>query len=245
MDFGLKKKRVLVQGSSSGLGFAMAKAFSEEGAIVSICSRNKERIKSASKQIPKSIFFTCDLDRKGANQQLIHNVIEKLGGIDILVINTGGPLQGRFLDLSLSDWQYGFEKLYLSAVESMMAVLPFMKSQKWGRILLSTSTTAKEPRTALVISSALRSGLLGLMKTVSNEVAADRITVNALMPGYIKTERLTELKLSEEELVQEIPTKRLGTAEEYAALAVFLASEQAAYVTGQAIACDGGLIRSY
>ncbi len=245
MDLGLKKKRVLVQGSSSGLGFAIAKAFAKEGAIVGICSRDLKRIQAASEQIPGSVPFVCDLDQAGESRKLIQEVIKKLGGIDVLVTNTGGPPKGLFADLSNGDWQSGFEKLYLSVIESLQEALPLMRAQKWGRILLSTSTAAKEPIGTLTISSSLRSGLLGLMKAVSNEVAPDGVTVNTLMPGYTKTERLAELKVSEEKLLQEIPAKRLGLPEEYAALATFLASQQAAYITGQAIACDGGLIRSY
>jgi 3-oxoacyl-[acyl-carrier protein] reductase len=245
MDLGLKKKRVLVQGASSGLGFAIAKAFADEGALVAICSRDKKRIEAASRHIPSSIPYVCDLDEKGAPQELVNKVIDTLGGIDILVTNTGGPPKGRFLDISPSDWQKGFDKLYLSVIESISAVLPFMQKHTWGRILLSTSSAAKEPIKGLTVSNALRSGLLGLMKTISDEVASQSITVNALLPGYTKTKRLAELKIPEEDLVRLIPANRLGTPEEYAALAVFLASQQAAYITGQAIACDGGLIKGY
>ncbi len=244
MNLGLQKKRVLVQGSSSGLGLAIAKAFAAEGASVAICSRDQKRIEQAAKEIPGAVGFVCDLDKKGAPTQLVKDVVSKLGGIDVLVVNTGGPPKGLFADLSLDAWQEGFQKLYLSAIESMQAALPHMRKQKWGRILFSTSTAAKQPIAKLTVSNSLRSGLLGLMKTVSQEVAAEGITVNALMPGSTRTERLAELGRSEAELVQEIPAKRLGEPEEYAALAVFLASQQAGYITGQAIACDGGLIKA-
>ncbi len=245
MDLGLKKRRVIVQGASSGLGFAIAEAFAKEGAAVAICSRDEERVEAAAKKIPGAIPFVCDLDVRGNGKKLIAEVVDRLGGIDVLITNTGGPPKGPFLNLSLNDWEIGFEKLYLSVIESLQAALPHMQAQRWGRILFSTSTAAKEPIPGLTVSNAIRSGLLGLMKTVSYEVAKDGITVNALMPGYTKTERLAELKVSEETLIQEIPAKRLGLPEEYAALAVFLASQSAGYITGQAIACDGGLIRSY
>jgi len=245
MDLGLNHKRVLVQGASAGLGFAMAEAFAKEGAEVAICSRNKERVEAAAKKIPRAVPFVCDLDVKGNGKKLIAEVVHRLGGLDVLITNTGGPPKGLFLNLSLKDWEIGFEKLYLSVVESVQAALPHMQSQKWGRILFSTSTAAKEPIPGLTVSNAIRSGLLGLMKTISQEVAKEGITVNALMPGYTKTERLAELQVAEETLLQEVPAKRLGLPEEYAALAVFLASQPAGYITGQAIACDGGLIRSY
>jgi 3-oxoacyl-[acyl-carrier protein] reductase len=243
MDLHLKNKRVLVQGSSSGLGFAIAKAYAEEGALVAICSRDKKRIREAALQIPRSIPFLCDLSETGSALFLVEEVSKKLGGIDILITNNGGPPKGAFSDLSMEKWQEGFQSLWISAIESIKASLPFMKEQKWGRILLSTSTAAKEPIPSLTVSNALRSGLLGLMKTISQEVAPFGITVNALLPGYTKTERLEELGISDEILAASIPAKRLGKPEEFAALATFLGSEQASYITGQAIACDGGLIR--
>jgi 3-oxoacyl-[acyl-carrier protein] reductase len=243
MDFHLKGKRVLVLGSSAGLGFAVAKAFAEEGAHVAICSRDQKRIEAAALEIPGAKPFVCDLDKIGEGKKLVEAVIKALGGIDILFINTGGPSAGVFENLDLTAWQKGFEKLYLSAIECIQASLPSMKKQKWGRIILNTSTAAKEPIASLVISSGLRSGLLGLMKTLSGEVAPFQITVNAILPGYIQTERLTELGQSADAISRDIPMGRIGSTEEFAALSVFLGSKQAAYITGQAIACDGGRLR--
>jgi len=243
MDLQLKGKRVLVLGSSSGLGFGVAKAFALEGAHVAICSRNLKRIESAAKEIPNALPFVCDLDKIGEGKKLVEQVIKAFGGLDILFINTGGPTPGVFADLDIASWQKGFEKLYLSAIECIQAVLPLMKKQKWGRILLNTSTAAKEPISSLVISSGLRSGLLGLMKTLSCEVAPFQITVNALLPGYIKTERLAELGHSEEEISKDIPMGRIGDVDEFANLALFLGSSLASYITGQTVACDGGRLR--
>ncbi len=243
MDLHLKGKRALILGSSDGLGFAVAKAFVEEGAKVALCSRDKKRIESAAQSLPGTLPFICDLDKSGEGKKLVEHVTQSLGGIDIIFINTGGPPAGTFATLSLSEWQKGFEKLYLSAIESIQACLPGMKKQGWGRILINTSTAAKEPISSLVISSGLRSGLLGLMKTLSNELAPFQITVNALLPGYIRTQRLKELGHSEEEISKEIPLGRLGSPEEFAALALFLGSEAASYITGQAIACDGGKLK--
>lgn len=243
MDLQLKGKRVLVLGSSSGLGFGVAKAFALEGAHVAICSRNAQRIESAAKNIPGALPFVCDLDKIGEGHKLVEQVIQALGGIDILFVNTGGPSPGVFADLDLSLWQKGFEKLYLSAIECIQASLPEMKKQRWGRIILNTSTAAKEPISTLVISSSLRSGLLGLMKTLSSEVAPFQITVNAILPGYIKTERLAELSHDQEEILKDILMGRIGEVKEFADLAVFLGSGLASYITGQAIACDGGRLR--
>ena len=131
----------------------------------------------------------------------------------------------------------------MSAIQAIQAALPHMQKQKWGRIILSTSSSSRQPIPELTISNAYRPGLLGVMKTVAMEVASDGITVNAIMPGSIHTRRMEELKVPMEELAEQVPAKRLGTPEEFAALATFLASEPATYITGQAIACDGGLIK--
>lgn len=171
-------------------------------------------------------------------------MIERFQGLDVLVINTGGPKEGDFAALTLKDWQEGFDKLFYSAIETIQAALPVMQKNRWGRIILCSSTSAKEPISALTISSAFRSGLSGLAKTLSQQLASYGITVNVIMPGFIATQRLYELDLDIANITQEIPLKRLGKPEEVGALACFLASEQAGYITGQLIACDGGRIRS-
>lgn len=243
MDLQLKNKRVLVQGSSSGLGFAIAQAYAQEGAIVAICSRDSERIVKASQKIPASLPLTCDLNLPGAGKKLVQQVVEKLGGLDILITNTGGPPKGPFQDLTEADWRQGFQNLWMSAVESIQEALKSMTAQRWGRIILSTSTAAKEPIPGLMISNSFRSGLLGLMKSLSQETAPYQVTVNSILPGYTNTDRLKEFDVSEQEWGEIIPAQRLGKPEEFAALAVFLGSESAGYITGQAIACDGGLIK--
>jgi 3-oxoacyl-[acyl-carrier protein] reductase len=243
MDLNLQRKRVLIQGSSSGLGFAIAQAYAKEGARVAICSRSEERIRTAAEQIPGAAPFVADLDQRGAGLKLVKDVVAALGGIDVLVTNTGGPPKGNFADLSLDDWQKAFERLYMSAIESIREALPHMKSQKWGRIILSVSSSAKQPISGLTLSNAIRSGLLGLMKTLSLEVASFGVTVNAMLPGFIRTQRLKELGIDEKEAIRDIPIGRFGEPKEYAALALFLGSEQASYITGQAIACDGGILK--
>lgn len=243
MQLGLKNKRVVVQGSSTGLGFAIAKSFAQEGAKVVICSTNQERIQHAAAQIPGSIPLVFDLDIPGNGRLLIQRAAQALGGIDILITNTGGPPKGDFSELTTQDWEKGFRRLWLSATESIHEALPLMKHQKFGRIIMNTSTSAKEPIPHLTVSNGFRSGLIGLMKSLSREAAPFNITVNAIMPGYTKTDRLAELKVPEDKLIAEIPMNRLAEPEEFAALALFLGSMQASYITGQAIACDGGLIK--
>jgi 3-oxoacyl-[acyl-carrier protein] reductase len=243
MDLGLKGKRVAVQGASSGLGFAIAQGFSKEGALVAICSSNQERIEAAAHKIPNAHPFAIDLDAPGGGRSFVQKTVKALGGIDILVTNSGGPPKGDFSELEMQDWEKGYNRLWRGPLESILEALVHMKKQQFGRILLSTSTAAKEPIAHLNISTSFRAGLHGMMKALSQEVAPYQITVNAMMPGYTRTDRLAELKVPEEKLLTQIPMGRLADPEEYATLALFLASMKASYITGQAIACDGGLIR--
>jgi 3-oxoacyl-[acyl-carrier protein] reductase len=174
---------------------------------------------------------------------LVREVTEVWGGIDILVTNIGGPPTGSFDEISNEQWLQAFQGVWLSATDAIRASLPGMRKQKWGRVILVTSMVAKEPFEGLTISNGLRSGLLGLAKSISNEVAADGVTINSILPGYIRTERLNELGVNEAETSGEIPAGRLGEPSELASLAAYLASEQASYITGQAIGCDGGRVR--
>lgn len=244
MDLKLKGKRALVQGSSQGLGRAIAEMLVKEGAIVAISSRNADKLNQTARAIGAAAAIPCDLSKPGAAISLIKATQEELGGLDILVTNTGGPPKGPFEEVTPEQWQEGFQSLWLSATDSIRAALPGMKERRWGRILLITSAAAREPMPLLTVSNGLRAGLMGLTKTVSNEIAQYGITINALLPGYTETERLQELKIPTDKITAQIPAGRLGKPEELAALAAFLASEPAAYITGQAIACDGGYLRS-
>jgi 3-oxoacyl-[acyl-carrier protein] reductase len=244
MDLKLKGKRALVQGSSSGLGKAIAEALLREGATVALTSRNAENLEKTAREIGAQAFVTSDLSQPHAAASLIAAVQKKIGGIDILVTNTGGPPKGPFEELTSAQWQLGFQSLWLSATESIQAVLPGMKERGFGRIILVTSAAAREPMPLLNISNGLRAGLLGLTKAVSNEIAKHGITINSLLPGFTDTERLQELKIPKEKITSQIPAGRIGKPEELGAVAAFLASEQAAYITGQAIAVDGGYLHS-
>ncbi|MCB1071824.1 MAG: SDR family oxidoreductase [Chlamydiales bacterium] len=239
MDLNIKGKKALVLGSSSGLGFAISKALSEEGVNVAVTSRELKRAEDAAKQLKNATSYACDLLAKDAGKK----ILELVGPIDILVTNAGGPPKGNFLDLTSEDWEKGYQGLWMSAIQAIQGALPYMKKQKWGRIILCTSTSAKQPISELTISNAYRPGLHGMMKSLAQEIAPYGITVNAIMPGSTRTKRIEDLKVPIEKLIEEIPAKRLGEPEEFAALATFLASEPAAYITGQSIACDGGLIR--
>jgi 3-oxoacyl-[acyl-carrier protein] reductase len=243
MDLGIKGKRAFVMGSSGGLGFAIAQALSREGARVAICARTEPALRQAAEKIPGSLAFTGDVSRSGETARMIESVNQQWGGVDILVTNSGGPPKGGFAEITPTQWQESFQNLWMSTVEGIQTVLPLMKKEKWGRILMVTSVAAKEPMDGLTISNGLRAGLLGLARSLSNEVAAEGITINVLLPGYTRTERLKSLGVNEEKISSVIPARRLGEPEEFAELAAFLASKSASYITGQAVACDGGYLK--
>ena len=243
MELGLSGRRALVMGGSSGLGKAIAQALIKEGARTVICARGAERLAATAAQIGAQ-GIVADVTLPGAAAALVVESEKRLGPLDVLVVNTGGPPPGLFADLSEAAWRTAFESLWISSVGAMRAALPGMRARRWGRVILVTSVAAREPVANLMLSNSLRAGLHGLVNALSREVAADGVTINALMPGYTLTERLAELKLDEAELAAQIPAGRLGRAEDFAAVAAFLASEQANYLTGQAVACDGGLLHS-
>ena len=245
MDLLIQGKVALVFGASKGLGKAIAASLVREGVRVVIAARSRERLEQAMAATGAVDCFSVDLQVEGDGPRVVQKVIGKYGAVDILVTNSGGPPNGFFADIDNVLWKDQYQNLVLSPVEIIRAALPAMQRQQWGRILLVTSVTAREPIAGLTISNVLRTGLLGLVKSLSNEVASQNITINALLPGYTKTRRLVDLHIDEEKICEKIPARRLGTPEEFAHLASFLASEQAGYITGQMIACDGGYLRGY
>ena len=243
MDLNLMGKRALVTGGSRGLGRAVAAALVREGAKVAICARNDTRVRETATQLG-ALAFACDLTPRGAGKTLTEDVVQAMGGIDVLVVNTGGPPTGTFDTLNDDAWATALDGLFLSAVDLIRGALPGMRQRGWGRILVVTSVAAKEPHPGLILSNAIRPALHGLVNALSREVASDGVTVNAILPGLTRTERLEEIGVSEAAVAVQVPAGRMGTPEEFAALATFLVSGPAGYVTGQAIACDGGLLRS-
>lgn len=243
MDLGLKGRRALVMGASRGLGYAIAAALVAEGAEGAICARDGARLRNAAEALGARA-FPRDLAADGAAAGLVRDARDAMGGLDILVVNTAGPPPGTFAGLDDAMWRAGFEGLVMSAVQAIREALPGLRAQKWGRIIVVTSVTAREPIATLALSNVMRPGLHGLINTVSKEAAADGVTLNAIMPGYARTERIAEAGFDQEKLAAQIPARRLGRPEEIGALAAFLASDSAAYITGQAIAVDGGLLNA-
>ncbi len=261
MDLGLRGRVALVAASSRGLGRAIAEELAREGASVVLCARQEARLNEAAREVAAATgaevrAVAADVSKKGEAQRLAEIALGSFGRVDVVVTNSGGPPPGTFESTGPEGWQAAFDVLLASAVELIRPLLPGMKERRFGRILNVTSITVKQPVENLILSNALRAAVTGMARTLASEVASHGITVNNLLPGYTRTERLTELAeasgtrqgISPAEfyarLEREIPAHRLGEPRELAALAAFLASERAGYITGQSIAVDGGWIRS-
>lgn len=261
MDLGLSGKVALVCASSRGIGKAVAKTLSREGASVVICGRDMGALEDATGEIEGETgngvtAIRCDLTKKREVDSLVEKAVKIHGTVHVLVNNAGGPPSGTFLDVEGEDWIRAFELNFLSATGCTHRVLPLMMKQGFGRIINITSFTVKQPLENLVLSNGVRAGLVGAMKTLSREVADRGITVNNICPGYILTERLKAVierraqatgisaDMAMEMALSEIPAGRFGSPEEIGDAVAFLASARASYVNGVTLQVDGGLIRS-
>ena len=240
MELGLKNKKALVWGASQGIGYAIAKSLINEGAIVTVCSRSIDKINQAKNELGAHHAIISDLSKQGEAIKSVQEAKKLMNGLDILIINTGGPAKNNFEDVTIDQWQTDFQNLWLSTTEGIKEVLPSMKKNNWGRIILVSSIAAREPLAGLTTSNGFRAGLAGLFKSISTEVAASGITLNIACPGYTNTERIQALNLDEETVKKLVPAGRLGEPNELADLVCFLSSEKASYITGQQIAVDGG-----
>ncbi|MCD4651486.1 MAG: SDR family oxidoreductase [Candidatus Cloacimonetes bacterium] len=256
MDLKIRGKVALVTAASKGLGKAVATALADDGAKVYICSRNRERIEAARDEIIREtcgevIAFAFDI----TDEKAVAEAIDSIGKIDILYCNAGGPPTGLAENFVLQDYRDALELNLLSIVMLCNLTLPLMKQQHWGRIIINTSVSAKQPIDNLILSNTARSGVLGFMKSLSNEVAEFGITVNAVCPGFTQTERIKKLaegfvkagkgSISDfyNTIENQVPAKRLGTLEEYGSTVAFLSSVSAAYITGVSLPIDGGFIK--
>ena len=261
MDLGLNGHVTLVAASSRGLGRAIATALAAEGAKVMISARDEAALAQTAEEIREATgaevdYYATDLTRVDDIRALVKRTAERFGGVDVLLPNAGGPPAGSFDTVSDEDWRGAFELNLMSVVRLVREVLPHMREKGFGRIVNVASSSIKQPIENLILSNTFRAGVAGLAKCLSIELAPDDILVNTLGPGRISTERSASIDVAQAERLgvavaevrggveSRIPLGRYGSPEEFARVAVFLASPANSYVTGQAFLVDGGMVRA-
>ena len=257
MDLGLRGKIAMVAGASRGLGFAVAHTLAAEGAHVSIASRDESAIRAAAARIGGDVLAVpVDVKSAEAIQRWTDETGQKFGGVDLLFTNSGGPPAGAALSFDDSAWQDAVELLLFSTLRMVRAAVPLMQGRGGGAIVMSTSSSVKEPIQNLGLSTVLRASVSALAKTLALELASSNIRVNQLIPGRIDTDRVRQLDqisgsrqgISAEQAKQKsiaaIPMGRYGEADEYGRVGAFLLSDAARYMTGATVQVDGGLIKS-
>ena len=250
MDLGLKGRSALVTAASKGLGRACAEALIAEGAEVFISSRDQVSIERTAKEINAAGWLAADVSKPGEPEELVRAAITRLSGLDILVVNAGGPPPGTFQSTPLELWEVAFNLTLMSAVRLIRTGLPHLKRSEQGRIVCITSISVRQPIPNIALSNSLRAAVTGMAKTLSRELAPDRITVNCLAPDAILTDRIREVAAASgaqpEDRIKEMaashPMGRMGDPAEFAAACAFLCSKQAGYITGQTIGVDGGAL---
>jgi 3-oxoacyl-[acyl-carrier protein] reductase len=255
MDLGLAGRKALVTGASKGLGFGCAQALIAEGADVFVVSHDENRIRTAAEKLGAAGYMEADVSRDADCERVVDAAEKRLGGLDILVANAGGPPPGTFESTDLKSWEAGWNLTLMSVVRLVKHALPALKRSGQGRIVYLGSTSTREPIPNILQSNAYRSAVVATLKTLAGEVAKDGVTVNHIATGNVMTDRIKQLDevvaqrtgKSPEEVTQDrlknIPMRRLGTIEEYGEICAFLCSRQAGYITGQTIAVDGGMLR--
>lgn len=259
MELNLKGKTALVAASSQGLGKAIAEALLKEGANVMLASRDEAKLRKVKSELEnlggEVEFIRADVTSENDIKNMVKAAAERFGGIDILVNNAGGPPSGSFETLLDEQWVQSFELNLLSYVRNIREALPYLK-KNGGKIINIASSSIKEPIPGLVLSNTFRTGIVGLSKTLAQEFAPYGILVNTLAPGRIDTDRVKHLDqvngekagVSPEEMKEKskksIPLNRYGTPEEFAKVAVFLASDANTYMTGSSFLVDGGMVKS-
>lgn len=261
MDLGLKGKVALVAAASKGMGRSIALGFAREGAKVSICARGEAALNEAAEAMRREaggevLAMSADMTRSEDIQRFVARTVDQFGRIDIVVTNAGGPPPGEFMKFTDEDWENAFRLSFLSAMRLIRETVPHMRKGGGGRVINLSSYAVKEPIPGLVLSNAIRNGVIGLAKTLSHELAKDKILVNNVCPGRIDTER--HRKLNEDrakrwnrpleevnrQMKAEVPLGRYGDPAEVGDLVLFLSSERASYITGTTIQIDGGLVKT-
>lgn len=260
METGLRNRVALVAGASQGLGRASALAFAAEGTHLAICARNLDALEHLAGDIRKQYGVQVhaehvDVGNTSEIERFVENVHRIFDRIDICVANAGGPPAKEFLETTDEDWDHAFALNVRSAGALARAVIPHMQGQRWGRIITISSITVRQPQPRLILSNAVRTSIMGLVRSLANDFGKDGILVNNVGPGYTATDRLKEISSrtasatgnSEQQIQQawteQIPLGRLGKPEEVADAIVWLASERASFVTGQTILVDGGMYK--
>ena len=251
---------MIVAASSDGIARAAAEKFAAEGASVAMCSRDANKLNAAAARIRERyhaqvLAEPLDVTDAEAVEAFVKHVAQEFGGVDVCVTNAGGPPAKMFLATTTEEWHRAVELNFMSVIHFARAVLPWMQKNHWGRLVTITSMTVRQPVSDLIYSNAVRAGVLGLVKSLSNEFGKDGITVNNVAPGYTATERLKQIiaRRSQEAGISpaefearfgaETPLKRIGQPEEVADAIVWLASERASFITGQTLLVDGGVVQ--
>lgn len=261
MDLGLRGKVALVAASSRGLGRATAEELAAEGADLVMCARSEGPLREAATAIERAsgvrvVALPADLADPDAVDRVVAQALGTFGRVDVLVTNTGGPPAGPFESHSREAWHEAVRQNLDSVLNLVRPILPGMKERRWGRIINVTSITVKQPVDNLILSNSVRAAVTGFARTLATEVAPFGVTVNNVLPGYTRTQRVEELAAKTAATrggspadafaawEREIPMRRLGEPREFGALVAFLASERASYITGTSVPVDGGWIRS-
>ena len=260
MDLGLKDRVAIVAASSQGLGKAVAQGLAREGAKLALCARNSSTLHQTAEEIRRDtgvevLARPVDVTEPDQVAQFVAEIARRFGRLDICVANAGGPPSKSFSETTIEDWHRAAQLNLMSTVYLARETLPYMRQRRWGRFIAITSVTVKQPVEGLILSNSIRAGVGGLVKSLANEYGPYNVLVNSVCPGFTATARLMELAETlaarqgvtpqdiENGWARQAPLGRVGQPEELANVVVFLASERASYVTGAAIAVDGGTVK--
>jgi 3-oxoacyl-[acyl-carrier protein] reductase len=241
MDLGIAGRRAAVAAASKGLGFAVAQALAGEGVQVAVCGRRADTIEAAAARIGSgAVPIVADVSSPAGASGFVRDAQAALGSVDILVANAGGPPPGNFASVTVDQYLDAFELNCRSTIAMCYEAVPSMRAQHWGRVVAITSIAVRQPIPTLILSNTARAGVTGFLKTLAREVAADGVTVNSLLPGLHATERIAALHGGGADPTAGIPAGAIGDPADFGSIAAFFCSEHAGYLTGTALAVDGG-----